>query len=121
LASLSVPVLAAVNPLHVSAAQVRAGDGTAMVVDFLAWALAHQVRVVGGLPTGFADAPIPDATVAAIAAVFSAHGGCFLLLPNRSRYPRSAFFDTPEHLNEPAQIAHSRTVAMALRDILDSE
>ena len=30
------------------------------------------------------------------------------------RYPRSAFFDTPDHLNEAAQIAHSRVLAAAL-------
>ena len=28
---------------------------------FTRWAGAHDVRVIGGLPTGFADAPMPDA------------------------------------------------------------
>jgi hypothetical protein len=73
---------------------------------------------VGGLPTGFADAPIPDSTIASIQSVFQSNHAAFLLLPNRARYPRTAFFDTPDHLNEPAQIAHSRAVAVALRAIL---
>ena len=34
------------------------------------------------------------------------------------RYPRSAFFDTPDHLNEAAQIIHSQAVAAALAAIL---
>ena len=38
----------------------------------------------------------------------------FLELPNHSRYPRSAFFDSAEHLNEAAQIRHSVMVAQAL-------
>ncbi|MFL5253444.1 MAG: hypothetical protein ACJ8AI_11215 [Rhodopila sp.] len=38
----------------------------------------------------------------------------FLELPNQSRFPRNAFFDTAEHLNEAAQIRHSVAVARAL-------
>jgi hypothetical protein len=114
----SVPVLAAAQPRHVAAAQIRHGDGTAAVTDFLAWTQVHRVQVVGGLPTGFADAPMPEATVAAIQAVYRSHGALFLLLLNRSDYPRAAFFDTPEHLNEPAQIEHSRCVAAGLAELL---
>jgi len=73
------------------------------------------VRVVGGLPTGFDDVPMPDATMDAIRAVYVDNGGEFLVLPNLSRYPRVAFFDTPEHLNETWQVVHSRLLAEQLR------
>jgi hypothetical protein len=104
--------LAAMMPYHETAAAIAAGDGTAVVRDFIVWAEAHGVRVVGGLPAGFADSPVPDATRAAIRAVFTGAGAGFIDL--RDRYPRSAFFDTPDHLNEAAQIVHSRAVAAAL-------
>jgi hypothetical protein len=74
----------------------------------------HGVQVIGGLPTGFADSPPPADTVAAIRALYRDHGADFVELPNLSRYPRTAFFDTPDHLNEPAQLVHSRMVAIAL-------
>ena len=72
------------------------------------------MTAIGGLPTGFDGTPLPEETLAAIEALYQGAGGQFLLLANRSRYPRSAFFDTPEHLNEPAQIVHSRLLAQAL-------
>jgi hypothetical protein len=120
-AAISVPVLAAAHPTHATPSAIAAGDGTAEVVTFLHWANAHQVQVIGGLPTGFADTPMPAATIAAIRAVFATNGAEFLLLPTHSEYPRAAFFDTPEHLNEPAQIAHSILVAAGLRQILDRD
>ena len=40
------------------------------------------------------------------------------MTPNRSRYPRSAFFDSQDHLNESAQIAHSMTIAQALSHVM---
>ena len=116
-AALGMPsqtVLAAARPRHASAAAIRAGYGTSLIARFAAWARARGVRVVGGLPTEFADAPMPDATLAAIRAVYLAQGADFLVLPNYSRYPRSAFFDTPDHLNEAGQIAHSIALAKAL-------
>jgi hypothetical protein len=104
--------LATMMPYHDTATGIASGDGTAMVRDFIVWAPAHGVRVIGGLPAGFADSPVPEATRAAIRVVFTEAGACFIDL--RDRYPRSAFFDTPDHLNEAEQIAHSRAVAAAL-------
>ena len=43
--------------------------------------------------------------------------GRLIQLPNRSRYPRGAFFDTAEHLSEPWQIIHSIAVAEGLADL----
>jgi hypothetical protein len=109
-------VLAA--PFHPSAAQIRNGYGAAQVRAFLGWAGGHGVRVIGGLPTGFADSPIDAESLAAIRSVYREQGADFLELPGRSRYPRGAFFDTPDHLNEAAQICHSTAVGEALRAMM---
>jgi hypothetical protein len=115
LAAASQAVLATTVPYHPSAAQIRTGYGSALIAGFLHWANAHGVRVIGGLPTEFADVPMPGATLSAIRSVYLSNGGEFLELPELSRYPRSAFFDTAEHLNETWQIIHSKLVADELR------
>jgi hypothetical protein len=121
LAVASASVLAAIEPYHPAAAQIRTGYGSLLIGDFAEWASAHGVRLIGGLPTGFADAPIPDATLAAIRAIYAAHGALFLELPNRSLYPRAAFFDTAEHLNETWQATHSVAVARGLAGVMASQ
>lgn len=118
LGAIDRPVLAAAHPWHARATQIRAGYGSAEIAAFLDWAHRHGVRAIGGLPTGFADSPIPAATLGAIAALYRAHRAGFLILANRSRYARADFFDTPDHLSEPCQIAHSVLVARALAPML---
>jgi hypothetical protein len=110
--------LAAFAPFHPSAAQVAHGYGTAVLAAFLDWAEAHGVHTIGGLPTGFADSPIQEEALAAIETIYRSHGAGFLKLPNHSRYPRDAFFDTADHLNEAAQIRHSLAVAAGLAAML---
>jgi hypothetical protein len=107
-------VLAASVPYHPTAGQIRAGYGTTLVAEFLRWANDHGVRVIGGLPTGFSDSPIDSDSLAAIRAIYHDQQAGFLELPNSSRYPRNAFFDTADHLSEAAQIRHSVAVARAL-------
>jgi hypothetical protein len=114
LAMTSRAVLATATPYHASAEQIRAGYGTSLIVAFSRWAAAHGVHLIGGLPTEFDDPPMPDATLQAIRAVYELNGGDFVALPNLSRYPRSAFFDTAEHLNETWQVAHSKLLAALL-------
>lgn len=114
LGALNQPTLGSTVPFHPSASQIQHGYGGVVIAGFLDWAAAHGVRVIGGLPTGFADSPIDPESLAAIRAVYGAHNAGFLQLPNRSRYPRTAFFDTADHLNEAAQIAHSVAIAAAL-------
>ncbi len=114
LAAANQPNLATIVPFHPTAGQIDTGYGTALVIGFLRWADSHDVRAVGGIPTGFADSPIGADSLAAIAAIYRANGAGFLELANRSRYPRAAFFDTQDHLNETTQIAHSAAVANAL-------
>ena len=118
LAAPSRAVLAAARPLRPSAAAITGGFGTTLIAAFTRRMEARGVRVIGGLPTGFADVALPPGTVAAIRAVYQANGGTFLTLPNDSLYPRVDFFDTPEHLNEPCQIAHSEAVATMLATAL---
>nr|WP_294560352.1 hypothetical protein [uncultured Rhodopila sp.] len=114
LGSISQVALAAARPFHPAASEIRDGDCAFVVRDFLDWAKGHGVRVIGGLPTGFADSPIEEDGVAAIRSIYRDAGASFLELPGRSRYPRTAFFDTPDHLNEAAQIRHSVAVGRAL-------
>jgi hypothetical protein len=94
-------------------------DGSqAAIAAFLDWCRAHGVTAVGGLPTVFNDMPIPDAPIATLRAFYGAHGAGFLELPNRSQYPRSAFFDSSYHLRESWQKRHSTLVAEGLRPLL---
>ena len=118
LALANASTLQAARPYHPTAAQIRTGYGGVLIARFLDWAHAHGVSVIGGLPTGFDDSPIPDATIAAIRAIYETHGARFLELPNRSRYPRSAFFDTPDHLNQTWQAVHSVAVACGLAPLV---
>ena len=115
LAATNQAMLTSIHPQHVSAGEIRTGYGTSLIVAFIRWAAVHGVRVIGGLPTEFADHPMPVATQEAISSVYLANGADFLTLPNFSRYPRSAFFDSAEHLNETWQAVHSRLLAEQLR------
>jgi hypothetical protein len=119
LAALNQSELAAIRPFHPTGAQIDGGYGSVLVIAFLRWAEAHGVRVIGGLPAGFIDSPLTPDELVAIRAVFLDHGAEFLETPEGGRYPRSAFFDTPDHLNETAQISHSVAVARALARITD--
>jgi len=114
LARANASVLQAATPYHPSAAQIRSGYGSTLIAGFIDWARMHGVTVIGGLPTGFDDSPIPPASLGAIRDVYQSRGALFLELPNRSRYPRSAFFDTADHLNETWQAIHSVAVARGL-------
>jgi hypothetical protein len=117
LAVANQSALAAVEPFHPTGRQIRDGYGAALIGTFLGWAEAHDVRVIGGLPTGFADSPLGEDEIPAIRAVYRDHGAAFLETPEGGRYPRTAFFDSADHLNETAQISHSIAVAWALARI----
>ena len=114
LAALKASTLAAMMPFHPSGVQISSGYGSRLVVAFLRWAEAHGVRVIGGLPTGFIDSPLSNDELIAVRAVFRDQRAEFLETPEGGRHPRSAFFDTADHLNETAQISHSVAVARAL-------
>lgn len=111
-------VLAASRPDYPPPDAITAGDGAAVVRDFLAWAAAHGVRAVGGLPVGFEDLPLDAARLRAIERIYTDVGADILTLPNHSLYPRADFFDTPGHLHEVAQHLHSIAVGERLRGLL---
>jgi len=94
-------------------------DGSqAAIAAFLDWCRVHGITAVGGLPTVFNDRPIPDAPLDKLRAFYGAHGAGFLVLPNRSQYPRSAFYDSSYHLRETWQQRHSQLLAQQLRPLL---
>ncbi len=117
-AFLNRTALAAIDPFHPTGAQITAGYGSALVIGFLTWAKDHGVRVIGGLPTGFIDSPIRQDALNAINAVFRDHGAEFLDTSDGGRYPRTAFFDSADHLLETSQISHSLSVARAMQQIM---
>ena len=88
---------------------------TKALSDFLEWATEKDVTVIGGLPTTFNDEPIDDELVASLCAYYREHGHEFIVLENKSQYPRGHFFDTPYHLAEEYQIQHSREIAYRLK------
>jgi hypothetical protein len=94
-------------------------DGTqAALASFLDWCRANHVLTIGGLPTIFEDAYVPAQVIADIEKIYRDHGAPFIVLPDKSRFPRSQFFDTEYHLRDNAQIAHSRELAVALKPYL---
>lgn len=111
--------LAAMVPFHPTSAEIAAGYGSHLVAAFIRWSVAHGVRVIGGLPVGFIDSPISKQEIAAIEAIFRDQGADFLETPEGGRYPRSAFFDTADHLNETFQVVHSLAVGQGLEQLMD--
>ena len=117
-AAVNAPRLATIQPWHGTADAIREGDGAAEVRRFIAWSRTHGVRVMGGFPAGFAGSPIPPSSREAITRLFVDAGAGVVDLGPGDEYPRVAFFDTPDHLAEDAQIARSRLLAAALLPIV---
>lgn len=118
--ALAYRAAVAANPGEVPRLEdVRAAvDSPAELRRFLAWARSRDVRVIGGLPTTFDDLEVPDALVAHIRGAFEEAGHSFAMLPNRSLYPRSCFYDTHYHLHEDCQREHSGRVAGLLQGVV---
>ena len=89
-----------------------------ILANFIAWCRGHGVAVVGGLPTVFDDKPVPDPAIAELRDFYGRNGAGFLLLPNRSQYPRDDFYDSAYHLRQSAQEKHSAALAEGLRPFL---
>ncbi len=84
---------------------------------FLDWCRAHGIVVVGGLATFFDDTPLSDAALAPVRDFFLAHGQKFLVLENRSQYPRALFFDREAHLNAIGRRQHTDRVIQGLQQM----
>lgn len=85
-----------------------------LVGGFVRAQSARGVIVIGSLPTTFNDRPFDENFTTWFRYFYTEAGGHAVLLPNRSLYPRSAFYNTAYHLNEEAQIEHSRLLGAEL-------
>lgn len=94
----------------------ESGGARDRIVSFLKFAHENDVTVIGGLPTTFDDAPIPEAVIAGIQQLFQSNGADFITLDNKSQYPRTDFYDTSFHLTEANAKTHSRTLAAKLAE-----
>jgi len=110
--------LATLDRADPTAAQIDSGYGSIEIIRFLHWATAHHVHAIGGLPTEFAAIRLPAETLAATGALYRRNHAGFLMLPGESRYPHRDFYDSPDHLVQGCQIAHSIAVARALAKLL---
>jgi len=95
--------------------------GAMMVINFMQWASAHNVAVVGGLPTTFNDYSIPNESINNITNFYKRNGHYFIVMKNRSQYPRNSFYDTEYHLAEEFQISHSKMLAKYFKKILSNQ
>ena len=119
----ALPYLSVIKSVHEevpnSERLLRRADGSqAALTQFLDWCRDHKVTAVGGLPTIFNDQPVPDIVVTKLKNFYTAHGAQFIVLPNRSQYPRAMFYDTGYHLRQSAQAAHTRLLALYLAPLL---
>jgi hypothetical protein len=70
--------IASVQPYEPSAAALAAPScAKTQIAGFLAWAAAHRVLVIGGLPTTFDDARVTDEAMAAIRRIYEEKGQRF--------------------------------------------
>jgi hypothetical protein len=90
-------------------------DGSqGFIATFLDWCRDNGVVAAGGLPTVFNDQPVDLSVVRQLRLFYVQHGAQLIVLGNFSQYPRDDFYDTGYHLRQPAQLRHSRLVAIAL-------
>jgi hypothetical protein len=101
-----------------SAGDIKSGYGTALIAAFVTRESGKGVIVIGGMPVDYSSAYIPSSTVSAVAAIYDTRGGRFMLLPNRSGYPRADFFNGEDHLAKPCQYLHSILIARRLGELL---
>ena len=64
------------------------------------------------------DAETYKSYVATGKPAFERHGAKFLVLENRSQYPRADFYDSGYHLRQSAQQRHSALLAQGLKPLL---
>jgi len=94
-------------------------DGAqAAIAQFLDFCRDRGVTAVGGLPTVFDDKQVPDSAITELKNLFARHGALFVVMSNRSQYPRADFYDTSYHLRQTAQQRHSRMLSDTLRPLL---
>lgn len=85
-----------------------------VIEAFVERARTRGVTVIAGLPTVPESTAVDERFIGHLKEVMQRQGQDLLLLPNRSRYPLSCFYDTLSHLHEDCQIGHSEAVGSAL-------
>lgn len=98
--------------------EIESGYGAFLIARFVAQETSHGITIIGGLPSDFAAASLTPETIDALASVYTAHGGAFMVLPNHSLYPVQDFFNGEDHLVRPCQYLHSMAVAHHLAPLL---
>jgi hypothetical protein len=96
----------------------RSSYALQVLANFLDRAHRNGVRVYAGLPTTPDNAKLDAAGLVFLQQFYSEHHAAWIMLPNRSQYPISCFYDTLYHLNEECQVDHSRKVGALLSDAL---
>lgn len=80
---------------------------TQELLRFLDASRERGITVIGGLPQTVDEFEIPEVVIGRLQALFRDHGQPFIVLPNRSQYPRDCFYDSLYHLNEECQRQHT--------------
>jgi hypothetical protein len=107
-----VAAVGAVEPLSLDTHALR------VIEAFVERSRSRGITVVAGLPTVPDSTAIDERFVAHLRGVMQRHGQELLVLPNRSRYALTCFYDTLAHLHEECQIQHSKSVGAALRGLV---
>ena len=94
--------------------------GANLIYDFMNRAKEKGIIVVGGLPTTFNDKPIPNELIIKMVDFYKGNNHDFILLDNKSQYPREYFYNTSYHLSEEYQIIHSKEISQYLQNIINS-
>lgn len=97
---------------------IEAGYGTSLIAGFIARESRKGVVVIGGMPVDYSEVHMPDSVVAAVANIYLANGGSFMMIQNQSEYPRADFFNGEDHLAKPCQYMHSILIARRLAVLL---
>ncbi|MEE3500485.1 hypothetical protein [Acidiphilium acidophilum] len=119
LATADPAFLATLHRIEPGPRAIADGYGARETARFVRRLSARGVIVIGGLPTDFDTVRLPEADIVTIRRIFTRHGGRFVELPDRSRYPRADFYNSEDHLAQPCQYLHSIAVARALGPLLD--
>ena len=114
---IAAPYQASIGPAPIpDAAELdRQSPGWKVVQDFLEWATANKVRVVGMLPATIDLEPVSDELERALLNLYENSGHDFFKLPNKNQFHRRCFFESYYHLHEGCQIDFSRRLVLLLR------
>lgn len=90
------------------------------LAEFLDNCASRGITVVGGLPTTFEDRDLDERMVEKLAAFYRSHGQNFVVLSNRSQYPRKMFFDSQYHLIDTEAERHTRRIGGELKSLVEA-